>query len=106
MQSIFDALRPEEKPENPSLIVSGDGRYGNAQAIQVITSIALANGVSEVVIGQGGLLSTPAISNLIRKRNKESTTCMGAILLTASHNPGGPTEDFGIKFNGINGGPA
>jgi phosphoglucomutase len=87
-------------------VVSGDGRFWNNIAIQKIISISAANGVSHVVIGQHGHLSTPAISNLIRQFNKDKTTCMGAILLTASHNPGGPTEDFGIKFNSLNGGPA
>lgn len=86
--------------------MSGDGRYGNKSAIQKIVQIAIANGVSHVIIGQHGHLSTPAMSHLIRTHNKDSVTCMGAILLTASHNPGGPTEDFGIKFNAQNGGPA
>ena len=88
-------------------MVSGDGRYWNDVAIQKILRVAAGNGVSEVIVGQHGLLSTPAISHIIRSMNAtEADACMGAILLTASHNPGGPTEDFGIKFNTPNGGPA
>ena len=68
--------------------------------------VAAGYGVTEVIVGQHGLLSTPAISHIIRLLNKDSETCMGAILLTASHNPGGLENDFGIKFNTPNGGPA
>ena len=91
---------------NKKIVVSGDGRYWNDVAIQKIIKIAAGHGVPEVIVGQYGLLSTPAISNLIIQENKEAQNCLGAILLTASHNPGGPEEDFGIKFNTSNGGPA
>jgi len=84
-----------------TLVVGGDGRYFNDRAIQVIIRMAAAEGVAKLVIGQGGLLSTPAASNLIRRRGTD-----GGIILSASHNPGGPEEDFGIKFNTANGGPA
>ena len=89
------------------LVASGDGRFWNDVAIDKILKIAAGNGVTDVYVGQNGLLSTPAISHLIRTLNAaEADSCMGAILLTASHNPGGPEEDFGIKFNQPNGGPA
>lgn len=101
--SIFAVVPPTGR----KLVVSGDGRYWNDVAIQKILKVAAGYGVSEVVVGQYGLLSTPAISNIIRKMNEDgSESCIGAILLTASHNPGGPDEDFGIKFNTSNGGPA
>jgi phosphoglucomutase len=83
------------------LIVGGDGRYYNRQAIQVILKMAAAHGVGQVMVGQNGLLSTPAVSCLIRKYR-----AAGGIILSASHNPGGPEGDFGIKFNINNGGPA
>lgn len=86
--------------------MSGDGRYYNDVATNKIVKIAFANGVGKVIIGQHGHLSTPAMSHLIRKSNAESFKCVGGILLTASHNPGGETEDFGVKFNCANGGPA
>ncbi|HAS52415.1 MAG TPA: alpha-D-glucose phosphate-specific phosphoglucomutase [Gammaproteobacteria bacterium] len=98
VQCIFDTQR--EMLEAP-LVVGGDGRYYNRQAIQIILRIAAANGCTRVVLGQGGILSTPAASNLIRKHQAR-----GGIILSASHNPGGPDEDFGIKFNTPNGGPA
>ena len=82
-------------------MVGGDGRYFNDKAIQTILRMAAANGVGRVLVGQGGLLSTPAASNLIRERK-----AAGGIILSASHNPGGPDGDFGIKFNTANGGPA
>jgi len=83
------------------LILGGDGRYFNTQAIQVILKIAAANGVKQVMVGENGLLSTPAVSCLIRKYKAD-----GGIILSASHNPGGIDGDFGIKFNIANGGPA
>lgn len=83
------------------LILGGDGRYYNREAIQVIVKMAAAHGVARVMVGQNGLLSTPAVSCLIRKYS-----AAGGIVLSASHNPGGPQGDFGIKFNIDNGGPA
>ncbi|MCT4554771.1 MAG: alpha-D-glucose phosphate-specific phosphoglucomutase [Pelagimonas sp.] len=83
------------------LIVGGDGRFFNDTAIQVILRMAAANGAARCIVGQGGILSTPAASNLIRKRGAD-----GGLILSASHNPGGPNADFGLKFNGANGGPA
>ncbi|MEM7753685.1 MAG: alpha-D-glucose phosphate-specific phosphoglucomutase, partial [Pseudomonadota bacterium] len=84
-----------------TFVVGGDGRYFNDRAIQVILRMAAAGGAAKVIVGQGGLLSTPAASNLIRQRGTD-----GGIILSASHNPGGPDADFGIKFNMPNGGPA
>ncbi len=83
-----------------TLIVGGDGRFLNRQAIQTIIRMAAANGITRVMVGQGGLLSTPAASHLIRLHG------VGGIILSASHNPGGPDGDFGIKYNAGNGGPA
>jgi phosphoglucomutase len=88
-------------PEGSTLVVGGDGRYHNREAVQVILKMAAANGLGRVIVGRGGLLSTPAASNLIRQR-----TAAGGIILSASHNPGGPDGDFGIKYNTANGGPA
>ena len=88
-------------PEGSTLVVGGDGRYLNREAIQVILKMAAAQGVGRVIVGRGGILSTPAASNLIRQR-----TAAGGIILSASHNPGGPDGDFGIKYNTANGGPA
>ncbi|MGE5153391.1 MAG: alpha-D-glucose phosphate-specific phosphoglucomutase [Bdellovibrio bacteriovorus] len=98
VQAIF-GTQPELK--GGSLVVGGDGRFYNREAIQTILRMAAANGVSRVLVGRGGILSTPAASCLIRKHRTQ-----GAIVLSASHNPGGPEEDFGIKFNSANGGPA
>ena len=98
VQSIFDSI---EIPKQASLVIGGDGRYYNREAIQVIIRMAIANGFNRLIIGQGGILSTPAASCVIRKN-----AATGGIILSASHNPGGPDEDFGIKFNGSNGGPA
>lgn len=84
-----------------TLVVGGDGRFFCKQAAETIVKICAANGVSKLLVGQNAILSTPAVSSLIR-RNK----AYGGILLTASHNPGGPDNDFGIKFNCENGGPA
>ncbi|MEJ2590144.1 MAG: alpha-D-glucose phosphate-specific phosphoglucomutase [Candidatus Thiodiazotropha sp.] len=98
VQAIFDT-RPDLK--GGTLVVGGDGRYYNRQAVQIILRMAAANGVRRVLVGQGGLLSTPAASCVIRKYKTQ-----GGIILSASHNPGGPEEDFGIKFNTPNGGPA
>jgi phosphoglucomutase len=98
VQAIFNSL---DDFQGKSLVLGGDGRYFNRQAIQIIIKIAAANGIGELIIGQGGLLSTPAASNIIRKYQ-----AFGGIVLSASHNPGGPDEDFGIKYNVSNGGPA
>lgn len=98
VQSIFDSL---EGFQGKALVLGGDGRYFNRQAIQIIIKMAAANGFGELIIGQGGLLSTPAASNIIRQYQ-----AFGGIVLSASHNPGGPDEDFGIKYNVSNGGPA
>ncbi|KAJ7942918.1 putative Phosphoglucomutase [Quillaja saponaria] len=90
-----------------TLVVSGDGRYFSKEAIQIITKMAAANGVRRVRIGQNGLLSTPAVSAVIRERvGADGSKAAGTFILTASHNPGGPHEDFGIKYNMENGGPA
>ncbi len=98
VQSVFDCL---EDYREQTLIVGGDGRYHNLAAIQTIIRMAAANGVGKVIVGQNGLLSTPAVSCLIRKHK-----AFGGIILSASHNPGGPRGDFGIKYNTRNGGPA
>ncbi|MCW8956924.1 MAG: alpha-D-glucose phosphate-specific phosphoglucomutase, partial [Gammaproteobacteria bacterium] len=98
IQSIFDVI---DKLEGQTLILGGDGRYYNQQAIQIIVKMAAANGVGKVLLGQKGLLSTPAASALIRKHK-----AIGGIILSASHNPGGPDGDFGVKYNIENGGPA
>ena len=98
IQSIFDSL---EGFEGQTLVIGGDGRFYNREVIQIAIKMAAANGFGRVLVGRGGILSTPAASNVIRK-NK----AFGGIVLSASHNPGGPTEDFGIKYNIGNGGPA
>ncbi len=98
VQSIFDSL---EGLEGATLVLGGDGRYHNRTAIQTILRMAAANGVGRILLGQGGLLSTPAASCVIRKHG-----CFGGIILSASHNPAGPGGDFGIKYNIGNGGPA
>lgn len=98
VQSIFDSL---PNCAGQTLVLGGDGRYFNRDAIQIIIKMAIANGIGKLIIGQGGLLSTPAASNIIRKYQ-----AFGGLILSASHNPGGPNEDFGIKYNASNGGPA
>ncbi|MGQ2906419.1 MAG: alpha-D-glucose phosphate-specific phosphoglucomutase [Aliihoeflea sp.] len=98
VQSIFDSLAGYR---GQTLVVGGDGRFYNREVIQIVIKMALANGFGRVIVGQGGILSTPAVSHLIRKNE-----AFGGIVLSASHNPGGPTEDFGIKYNAGNGGPA
>jgi len=98
IQSVFDVL---DGIAGPTLIIGGDGRYLNRKVIQTAIRMAAANGFGRVVVGQGGILSTPAASNLIRKRG-----ALGGLILSASHNPGGPEGDFGIKYNVSNGGPA
>jgi len=103
VQALFDTLPPHEK-KGATMVVSGDGRYYNREAIQIIIEIAAANGVGRLWIGKGGIMSTPAVSAVIRER--EGGVAVGGIILTASHNPGGPEEDFGIKYNMGNGEPA
>ncbi|WP_172295552.1 alpha-D-glucose phosphate-specific phosphoglucomutase [Pseudoruegeria sp. HB172150] len=98
VQAIFDAIGGAA---GKTFVVGGDGRYFNDRAVQVILRMAAANGATKAIVGQGGILSTPAASHLIRLNKTD-----GGIILSASHNPGGPDEDFGIKFNMSNGGPA
>jgi phosphoglucomutase len=98
VQSVFDAA---ELPRGATLVIGGDGRYFNRQAIQTVLRMAAANGVGRVLVGRGGVLSTPAASCVIRERKAD-----GGIILSASHNPGGPNGDFGVKYNLSNGGPA
>lgn len=98
VQSIFDTLT---LPQNAVLTLGGDGRFYNRTAIQTIIQMAAANGFTKVIVGQGGILSTPAASHIIRQYQT-----FGGIILSASHNPAGPDEDFGIKYNTANGGPA
>ena len=98
IQSIFDAVTGKE---GKTLVIGGDGRFFNDVAIQKAIRIAAANGFGKVMVGQGGLLSTPATSHLIRHYG-----AFGGLILSASHNPGGPDGDFGIKYNIANGGPA
>ena len=98
VQATFNCLTVDQKT---TLVVGGDGRFYNDVAVQTIIRMAAANGFDKVLVGQNGLLSTPAASCLIRQYRAD-----GGIILSASHNPAGPTEDFGIKFNGANGGPA
>src|SRR5258707_15790621 len=103
VQSTFDAL-PEAVGDGvagKTLVLGGDGRFFAAEAAQTIIRMAAANGVGRLLVGRGGLLSTPAASALIRKHR-----AFGGIILSASHNPGGPDGDFGIKYNVPNGGPA
>lgn len=98
IQAIFDTI-PER--EGATLVVGGDGRFLNREVVQKTLKLAAANGFGRVLVGRGGLLSTPAASCVIRKHG-----AIGGIILSASHNPGGPDGDFGIKFNTANGGPA
>jgi len=97
VQAIFDVVGAAGK----TFVLGGDGRYFNDRAAQVILRMAAANGAARVIVGRGAILSTPAASHLIRLNRTD-----GGIILSASHNPGGPDEDFGIKFNMANGGPA
>jgi len=107
VQSAFDAIKESgTNVSEGSLLVGGDGRYFNDKAIQIIIKMASANGVKRIWVGQNGLMSTPAVSATIRERGPVWQKAFGAFILTASHNPGGPEEDFGIKYNCENGGPA
>jgi phosphoglucomutase len=102
LESFIEAsLRVLPGVAGGTLVVGGDGRYGNRRAIGVIARMAAAHGVARLITTTGGILSTPAASNLIRQNN-----AIGGVILSASHNPGGPDGDFGVKINGANGGPA
>lgn len=98
VQSIFDAIGGAA---GKTFVLGGDGRYFNDRAAQTILKMAAANGAAKVIVGQNAVLSTPAASHLIRLNKTD-----GGIIMSASHNPGGPEEDFGVKFNMANGGPA
>lgn len=98
IQSIFDAVGGLT---GATLVIGGDGRFLNREVIQVALKMAAANGCTRAIVGRGGILSTPAASNIIRQEG-----AAGGLILSASHNPGGPEEDFGIKYNMANGGPA
>ncbi|MDP8920240.1 MAG: alpha-D-glucose phosphate-specific phosphoglucomutase, partial [Pseudomonadota bacterium] len=98
IQSIFDNV---EGAEGSTLVIGGDGRFFNEAVVQIAIKMAAANGFGRVLVGQRGLLSTPAASCVIRKHK-----AIGGLVLSASHNPGGPDGDFGIKFNMSHGGPA
>src|SRR3712207_2385652 len=103
VQSVFEAVRADA-PEGfggETLVVGGDGRFYNREAVQTIIRIAAANGAGRLLVGRGAILSTPAVSAVIRRRG-----ALGGFVLSASHNPGGVEEDFGIKYNIRNGGPA
>ncbi|GCC37590.1 hypothetical protein chiPu_0016094 [Chiloscyllium punctatum] len=100
VQCIFGSIDLRDR-QGSTVVVGGDGRYYNNAAIEIIVQMAAANGIGHLVIGQNGILSTPAVSCIIRK-----IKAIGGIILTASHNPGGPDGDFGIKYNISNGGPA
>ena len=102
LESFIEAiLRTVPGVQGGTLVVGGDGRFGNREAIGVITRMAAAHGVGRIITTSGGILSTPAASNLIRQHQATA-----GIILSASHNPGGPDGDFGVKVNGANGGPA
>jgi phosphoglucomutase len=98
VQSMFDAIGGLQ---GKTLVLGGDGRFFNRRAAQIVLKMAAANGAAGVIVGRGGLLSTPAASCVIRWRRAD-----GAVILSASHNPGGESEDFGVKYNIANGGPA
>ena len=102
IQSVFDSVAEDQGGlAGSTLVIGGDGRFFNRDVIQLAIRMAAAATVGRVIVGQGGLLSTPAASHLIRQRG-----AIGGLILSASHNPGGPTQDFGIKYNIANGGPA
>lgn len=101
VQALFDVLYGDAPATGQTLVLGGDGRFHNRVAVQTILKMAAARGYGKVLVGQGGILSTPATSAVIRRRGAS-----GGIILSASHNPGGPDGDFGIKYNATNGGPA
>ena len=99
VQSAFNVIRETVSDlSSQTLVVGGDGRYYNREATHLIIRIAAANGFGHLLVGRGGLLSTPAVSAVIRRRGS-----LGGLVLSASHNPGGIDEDFGIKYNVRNG---
>jgi len=100
VQATFNSL-PKDKLTGSTLVLGGDGRYFNTEALQIIIKLSAGNHVSKLIIGHEGIFSTPAVSAVVRVHK-----AFGAFILTASHNPGGPTADFGIKYNISNGGPA
>jgi len=100
VQSLFSAL-PQEELNGCSMVLGGDGRYFNKEASQIILKLAAGNGVRKMYVGQNGILATPAASAVIRKRQ-----AYGGLIMSASHNPAGPDEDWGIKFNYTGGEPA
>ncbi|MDQ7745330.1 alpha-D-glucose phosphate-specific phosphoglucomutase [Hydrogenophaga pseudoflava] len=101
VQALFDVLHGDAPAAGQTLVLGGDGRFHNRAAVQTILKMAAARGYGKVLVGQGGILSTPATSAVIRRRGAS-----GGVILSASHNPGGPDGDFGIKYNATNGGPA
>jgi phosphoglucomutase len=100
IQALFDSL-PEEDVKGSTIVLGGDGRYFNKEAAQIIIKIAAANGVGKILVGKDGIISTPAVSAIIRKRQAD-----GGFIMSASHNPAGPDEDWGIKYNYKSGQPA
>ena len=100
IQSIFNSYKPEDY-KGKTLIIGGDGRSYNDVVIQLTIKIGIANGVGKIVLAENGLMSTPAVSLLIRSKPKGE--CYRGFIFTASHNPRGPNEEMGIKFNGDNG---
>ncbi|HYY96222.1 MAG TPA: alpha-D-glucose phosphate-specific phosphoglucomutase, partial [Pyrinomonadaceae bacterium] len=103
VQSVFNSVRADAAGDfrQATLVVGGDGRFYNREAVQTIIRMAAANGFRALLVGRGGILSTPAVSAVIRRRR-----AFGGLVLSASHNPGGIEEDFGIKYNTQSGGPA
>lgn len=103
VQAVFNAVKEKFNVDfsQETLVVGGDGRYYNRNAIQIILRLAVANGFKQIMVGRGGILSTPAMSAVIRRQQ-----ALGGLVLSASHNPGGIDADFGIKYNIRNGGPA
>jgi len=107
VQAAYDSIKESgTNLSEGSLLIGGDGRYFNPEAIQTIIKMGVANGVKRIWVGENGLMSTPAVSATIREKGPVWQKAFGAFILTASHNPGGPEEDFGIKYNCENGGPA
>jgi phosphoglucomutase len=95
VQSAFNAIKETTNVSEGTLLIGGDGRYFNDKAIQTIINIGVANGVKRFWVAQDGLMSTPAVSATIREKGPVWQKAFGAFILTASHNPGGPDEDFG-----------